>query len=142
MKNKKWKRSGALTVEASVLFGTLCIVMGILISLTIHVYRRAWYTAAACETVLTGSGRGVLKGTEGSALAQRKWEERKGDFFPEPEDFFSWAGGGEKNVQVQVQGSTVFWGCADLSFCLEKEMKILRPVTFVRQAAAWKEGGD
>ena len=65
MKDGKWKRSGALTVEASVLFGTLCIVAGILISLTLHVYQRAWYTAAACgkrpyrqrERCFKGDGR-------------------------------------------------------------------------------------
>lgn len=142
MKNRKWKRSGSLTVEASVLFGTLCIVMGILISLTIHVYQRAWYTAAACETVLTGSGKGVLRETDGAALAQGKWKELKESFCPEPEDLFSQAGGDQETVQVQIRGSTVFWGYADLSFELKKEMKILRPVTFVRKAAAWRDGGD
>ena len=51
-------------------------------------------------------------------------------------------GGDEDKVRVQIQGNTVFWGTADVSFSLEKEMKILRPVTFIRKAAAWKDGGD
>ena len=35
-----------------------------------------------------------------------------------------------------------FRAIQNVSFSLEKEMKILRPVTFVRKAAAWKDGGD
>lgn len=142
MKDGKWKRSGALTVEASVLFGTLCIVAGILISLTLHVYQRAWYTAAACESVLTGSGKGVLKEKDGAAMTREKWELLRESFYPEPDGLSAQVGGDEDMVRVQIQGNTVFWGTADVSFSLEKEMKILRPVTFVRKAAAWKDGGD
>lgn len=142
MKNKKWKYSGAVTVEASVLFGVLCIVAGILISLTIHVYQRAWYTAAACEIILTGTGKGFLKETDGVNIAQIKWELLKEDFYQEPDNFTSSVGGDADSVRVQIQGNTRFWGCADISFSLKKEMKILRPVTFIRKVSAWKDGGD
>lgn len=142
MKNHKGKYSGTVTVEASVLFGMLCIVAGILISLTIHVYQRAWYTAAACETVLTGSGKGILKEADGVALAQKKWETLCEDFYQEPDGFSSCVGGDEDIVQVQMKGNTLFWGYTDVAFSLEKQMKILRPVPFIRKMAAWKDGGD
>ena len=95
MTDGKWKCSGALTVEASVLFGTLCIVAGILISLTLHVYQRAWYTAAACESVLTGSGKGVLKETDGVAMTREKWELLRESFYPGPDGLSAQAGGDE-----------------------------------------------
>lgn len=129
-------------MEASILFGMLCIVAGILVSLTMHVYQRAWYTAAACETVLTGSGKGILKETDGVALAQKKWETLREDFYQEPDGFSASVGGDQDIVRIQLKGNTPFWGCEDVTFSLEKQMKVLRPVTFVRKMAAWKDGGD
>ena len=141
MKKKKWITAGYLTLESSILFPTICIMTGVMLSLAIHVYQRAWYTAAACESVLTGSGAGVMKGTDGAGKTKEKWEELQKSFYLEAERLWTQTQGDQDSVMVRAEGNTVFWGIRGMEFAVQEEMKILRPVEFVRKAAAWKDGG-
>ncbi len=141
MRKKKWILAGYLTVESSILFPVICIMTGIMLSLTIHVYQRAWYTAAACESVLTGSGKGILEGTDGVKFAEEKWEGLQNGFYLKPERMSAQIQGDQDRVSVRAEGSTVFWGIHGLDLEIQKEMKILRPVKFIRKAVAWKDGG-
>lgn len=143
MKNGRWKCSGSLTVESSFLFPLICIVTVSFFSLAVLKYQKAWYTAAVCETLLAGSGRSMREGSDGLEYAKEKWENRKsgdGSFFGKVS---SDVRGTEEQLSMCVEGDTIAGVLGNLRFTVQKEMKVIRPVEFIRKAAAWKEvAGD
>ena len=71
--NRKYRKRGMLTVEASLLIPLAVLSVGIMISLSIFSYQRCWYTQAGCETVLAGSTQEVLKNSSGREKAEARW---------------------------------------------------------------------
>ena len=67
-------KKGSLTVEASFVIPLSVMVMALVLSLGFFLYQRCWYTQAACETVLSGSTRAVLKGKSGEEEAKKRWD--------------------------------------------------------------------
>ncbi|NCB91776.1 MAG: hypothetical protein EOM40_04285 [Clostridia bacterium] len=136
---KEYRVRGMLTVEASLLIPLAVIVFGIMLSLSFHVYQRCWYTQAACETVLYASISGVKKGTDGSAQAKEKWNTISGEFYLVPQKLTGVAGGNKDHAELNITGATPIWGREGIKFSIQKEHKIIKPVVFIRRAAALKE---
>lgn len=132
----RWKEKGYLTVEASLIISMAVIVTGIMISLCIHVYQRCWYTQAACETVLTGSSRGILAGSDPLEKAKEKWSDLQQGFYPEPERFAFATEGDDENIRHKITGNTSVWGKISMKIETEASQKMIRPVKFIRKIKA------
>lgn len=135
----KKRAKGYLTVEAS-LTGTMAVIAaGIMISLCLYVYQRCWYTQAACETVLSGSSQGILKGSSAVQEAEEKWTVLKEEFYPLPTELSASSGGGKNEIRHTITGSTLVWGRNSLEFHVNAVQKLVRPVPFIRKTAALLE---
>ena len=55
-KRDRRRKKGSLTVEASLVVPLCVMILTFLLSLTFYVYLRCWYTQAACEVSVQGSG--------------------------------------------------------------------------------------
>ena len=66
-KRDRRRKKGSLTVEASLVVPLCVMILTFLLSLTFYVYLRCWYTQAACEVSVQGSGYGVLEGRTGKS---------------------------------------------------------------------------
>lgn len=130
------RKKGYLTVEASVILSMAVIAAGIVISLYIYVYQRCWYTQAVCETVLSGSSQGILKGSSVADAAEKKWETLKSEFYPEPINLSSSFGGGKDEIRHEITGETAVWGRNSFRFHVKAAQKPVRPVPFIRKTAA------
>lgn len=135
----KWKTKGYLTVEASLIISMSVIVAGLMISLCFHIYQLCWYTQAACETVMSGSSQSILKGSDALEKAEEKWEIRKNEFYPVPENFSSSVSGNKKEISHKITGSTPVWGKFPLQIDVSVSQKLVRPVNFIRKIAALAE---
>ena len=130
------KMRGMMTVEASFLIPMVVMAAGIMISLSIFVYQRCWYTQAACETVLAGSTQGILKKASGTEKAEERWNILRKECYPVPEEFSSSVGGSTDRVQIEIAGSTPVWGRKGINMKISVSQKSVRPVKFIRKAAA------
>lgn len=138
----KWKRQGMLTVEASLVVTMAILVTGLMLSLSFYMYQRCWYTQAACETAFTGSFCGVLQGNDPVQKGNEKWKIRKEEFYLKPIHMASRTEGNKNMVRVHVEGETKVWGRAGFRFQADISKKVIRPVPFIRKAAAIKEIGE
>lgn len=136
----KWKKKGYLTVEASFVITLSILMTGFVISLCFHVYQRCWYTQAACETVLTGSGKGNLKGRSAQEKANEKWNVLKNECYLQPHNLKVQHFGGEDQVSCDIIGETSVWGGKSLGFHAQVSQKIIRPVIFIRRTEALLDG--
>ena len=64
---KKWLSRGVITIEASYIIPWSVLIIALLITMLFFVHNRAWYTAAACETAL--SGNRYVEGSAGTGSA-------------------------------------------------------------------------
>lgn len=127
----KWRRKGYLTVEASFILSMAVIVTGIMLSLCFHVYQRCWYTQAACETVLSGSFQGTLKGRAALEKAEEKWDKLT--------EMSSSVTGNDREIRCRVERTTPVWGKMPLRMEVSASQKVVRPVTFIRKIEALTE---
>lgn len=137
-KKNRWNKSAAMTVEASFIIPMSILAAGIILSLSFHVYQRSWYTMAACESVLTGSAKGILKGTSAKEQAEKKWNMLNSEFYLKPDRLSGAVGGDNNKIEVKISGSTPVWGRRSLPLEIGAAQKIIRPVRFIRKTAAWK----
>ncbi|MBQ2646360.1 MAG: hypothetical protein IJF82_03210 [Achromobacter sp.] len=72
---KKWLSRGVITIEASYIIPWSVLIIALLITMLFFVHNRAWYTAAACETAL--SGNRYVEGSAGTGSAGLL--DKKGD---------------------------------------------------------------
>lgn len=135
---KKWKRRAVITVEASFLVPMAVMAVGIMISLSFHVYQRCWYTQAACETVLAGSAQGILKGDSGTEKAKERWDVLGTECYLVPQQFSSSMGGGSDKISINISGSTSVWGRPGIRLGISRTQDIVRPVKFIRKISAVK----
>ena len=78
-KRDRRRKKGSLTVEASLVVPLCVMILTFLLSLTFYVYLRCWYTQAACEVSVQGSGYGVLEGRTGQEKAEKKWKTKRSE---------------------------------------------------------------
>ena len=62
-------------MEASLVVPLCVMILTFLLSLTFYVYLRCWYTQAACEISVQGSGYGVLEGRTGQEKAEKNGKQ-------------------------------------------------------------------
>ena len=128
-KRDRRRKKGSLTVEASLVVPLCVMILTFLLSLTFYVYLRCWYTQAACEVSVQGSGYGVLEGRTGQEKAEKKWKTKgiSGEIT-----------GNQKEVRVKITGKVSVWGRPHLEFETKIGQKIIRPVIFVRKVIAFR----
>ena len=56
---REYLRKGSFTIEAACVMSLVLLVLMGVLYLTFFVHNRAWLTAAACESALTGSMEGI-----------------------------------------------------------------------------------
>ena len=75
-------RKGSFTIEAACVMSLVLLVLMGVLYLSFFVHNRAWLTAAACESALTGSMEGIRKdGQSQEAAAVRSRELGNVGFF-------------------------------------------------------------
>lgn len=130
----KWKRKGYLTVEASFILSMAVIVTGLMLSLGFYVCQRCWCTQAACEIVLSGSSRGILKGSSPLQEAEWKSEILKKEWYLQPEKISFSTDGDEDEVHHRITGTIPVWGTRTLKIEAQASQKVVRPVVFILKA--------
>ena len=140
--NKKTRliKKGSLTVEASFVIPLSVMVMALVLSLGFFLYQRCWYTQAACETVLAGSTRAILKGKSGEEEAKKRWDiMRKESPMPWNQITSAITGSGDR-LEVHITGETPVWGRKSWKAGVTVSQKIVRPVTYIRKLEALQKG--
>lgn len=129
----KWKQSGMLTVEASMIFSLILIVLGLMLSLMFHTYRNCWYTQVGCETVLAGSSQGVLKNSSGLSASQKRLSQLKNEFYMIPNNFDAFVSQKGENLRFHCKGTTTVLGFPNINMKIEIEQRICKPVVYIRK---------
>lgn len=132
----KWKCRGALTVEAAFIGVFSIVVAGIVLSLWLYVYQRCWYTQAACEIAMTGSGQGIFENQNALGIANEKWAIMQTECYPQPDALTGTVTDGSKDICVRIAGRTPIWGRNGLNLSVEISQKKIKPVSYVRKMAA------
>ncbi len=132
------RKKGSLTVEASLVVSLCVMILTFLLSLTFYVYLRCWYTQAACEVSVQGSGYGVLEGRTGQEKAEKKWKTKRSESGFSGKCISGEITGNQKEVQVKITGKGVRVGKTASGFETKIGQKIIRPVTFVRKVTAFR----
>ena len=70
---REYLRKGSFTIEAACVMSLVLLVLMGVLYLTFFVHNRAWLTAAACESALTGSMEGIRKDGQAEQV-QRAWK--------------------------------------------------------------------
>ena len=126
-KRDRRRKKGSLTVEASLVVPLCVMILTFLLSITFYVYLRCWYTQAACEVSVQGSGYGVLEGRTGQEKAEKKWKTKRSE-----------SGFSGKSISGEITGNVSVWGRPHLEFGTKIGQKIIRPVIFVRKVIAFR----
>ena len=127
---KQWKR-GSYTVEAAFLVPVAVMLTALLIVYTFYVHNKVWYTAAACEAALEGSGRLESSGLTPVQAAGKKAEERaEQQVMPgtRPEiqtDSGSWG------TRVAYRGGNAFFLKQLFTYTVEVTAEKIRPVSYL-----------
>lgn len=129
----KWKQRGMLTVEASMIFSLILIVLGIMLSLMLHTYRNCWYTQAGCETVLAGSSQGVLKKTSGLNVSQKRLSQLRKEFYTIPDNFEAFVSQKGEKLFFYCEGTTTVLGFPNINMKIQIEQRICKPVVYIRK---------
>lgn len=134
-----WKVRASLTVEAACLVPLSIIATGVMLSLGIFLYQRAWYTQAACEAVLSGTTQAVLKDRSAMELTSKRWQILQEESAMIPVSINGGVSGNENRVNVKFGGRTPVWGLDDFIIQLDVSGQTIRPVKLLRQTAALRE---
>ena len=137
-KRDRRRKKGSLTVEASLVVSLCVMILTFLLSLTFYVYLRCWYTQAACEVSVQGSGYGVLEGRTGQEKAEKKWKTKRSERGFSGKGISGEITGNQKEVRVKITGKVSVWGRPHLEFETKIGQKIIRPVIFVRKVIAFR----
>lgn len=139
-------KKGSLTIETACLMPLLLLVLMGILYLSFFVHNRAWLTAAAYESALSGSMEGIRKDGQVYETARIRSEELANTGFFGAENLSTQTNVG-KEVQVTYDLDTVS-GYGGLSWHLRTEgtAKIIDPVKHIRKirsaAAILKGAGE
>lgn len=129
-------RRGSFTVETACVMPVVLFVLMGLLYLCLFVHNRAWLTAAAYESAVSGSMEGIKKDGPVYETARIKSQSLGSLGFFGAENLSSQTNAGKK-VQVSYDLDTV-GSYTGLSWHLhaEGEAKVLRPVGWIRKIKA------
>ena len=144
---KRWCRA-VITVEAAYVVPWTVILLAILLTMSFYVHNRVWYTAAACETAL--SGNRYTEGRDGSGSAgwadRPKSENASGSGYAEAtamqriRDQAMPGNTPEKQISCTKSGTEVSFSgqvpvfSQSFSWSVKESVRKVRPVTVVRSA--------
>ena len=139
-------RKGSLTVEAACVMSLILLVIMGLIYLSFFVHNRAWLTAAAYESAVSGSMEGIKRTGQVYDTARMRSEELGRVGFFGAENLSTQTNVG-KEVQVTYDLDTISsYGNFNWHLRTEGTSAIIDPVKHIRKmraaAAVLKEMGD
>lgn len=137
---------GSLTVETACVMPLILLVLMGLIYLSFFVHNRAWLTAAAYESAISGSMEGIRKNGEVYETARMRSEELGSTGFFGAENLSTQTNVG-KEVQVTYDLDTISsYGNLSWHLRIEGISAIINPVKHIRKlraaAAVLKGMGD
>lgn len=130
---------GSFTIEAACVMSiVLLTVMGV-IYLSFFVHNRAWLTAAACESALTGSMEGIRKDGQAEQAAESRCRELGNVGFFGAENLTGQVQGGKK-IKVTYTADTISgFGGLKWELMAEGSSLIIRPAAWIRKIKAASE---
>lgn len=133
---KKFLKRGSFTVEAACVMSLVLITVIGILYLCFFVHNRAWLTAAACESALTGSMEGIREDGKAKEAAEVRSRALGNTGFFGAENLKIQVQEG-KNIKVTYTADTnaVFGG---FSWKLKAEgtSKVIDPVVWIRNLKA------
>lgn len=129
-------KKGSFTIEAACVMSLVLLVLMGTLYLSFFVHNRAWLTAAACESALTGSMEGVQKDGQPEQAAMQRSQELGNTGFFGAENLSRQVKTGKK-VEVIYTADTVS-GFGGFSWKLQADGNsgIIRPVEWIRKVKA------
>ena len=129
-------RKGSFTIETACVMPLILLVLMGLIYLSFFVHNRAWLTAAAYESAVSGSMEGIKKNGEIYDTARMRSEELESNGFFGAENLDTQTNVG-KEVQVTYDLDTIS-SYGNLSWHLRTEGKsvVINPVKHIRRLRA------
>lgn len=129
-------KRGSFTVEAACVMPLILFTLMGLLYLCFFVHNRAWLTAAAYESAVSGSMEGIWENGKVYEAAQIKGESLGSSGFFGAENLSMHVNAG-KNVQVIYEEDTIA-GYTGLIWHLRVEggVKVIRPVGWIRKIKA------
>lgn len=129
-------KKGSMTVETACLMPLLLLVLMGLLYVSFFVHNRAWLTAAACESAVSGSMEGIKKEGQVYETARMKSVELGSTGFYGAENLGTQTNAG-KSVQVTYDLDTVSsFGGLSWHLHVEGNSEVVRPVGWIRKARA------
>lgn len=127
-------RKGSMTVETALLTPFVLLAWMGAVSACLFVHNRAWLTAAAYESAITGSWEAVC--SEGDV--ENRAREKLGLLLENPlygsEDVHARAEIKDGRISVTVEGRHAAYGGLKWSFRVTGSRRLCRPEAFIRQA--------
>lgn len=135
---KKYKK-GSLTVETACIMPLILLVLMGILYLCFFVHNRAWLTAAAYESALSGSMEGIKKDGQVYETARMRSEALGNNGFFGAENLSAQTNVG-KNVQVTYDLDTIAsFGGLSWHLRVEGNSSIVKPVSWIRKIKAASE---
>lgn len=128
----------SITVEACMVMMIVLIVTFSLISLCFYLHNRAWYTAAAGEAAITAATEAVSRATDVNAVLAGKETDLNGlCSFPDWSDGIAGVNNNDTEIVVTAASEIPFFMIGrSFSMSVKENMKIIRPVIFIRTVQA------
>lgn len=132
-------KKGSFTIEAACVMSLVLLVLMGVLYLSFFVHNRAWLTAAACESALTGSMEGVRKDGQPQEAASVRSRELGNVGFFGAENLTGQVNGG-KEIKVTYTADTVSgFGGLKWKLAVDGSSRVVRPVEWIRKIRAASE---
>lgn len=132
-------KKGSFTIEAACVMSLVLLVLMGVLYLSFFVHNRAWLTAAACESALTGSMEGVRKDGQPQEAASVRSRELGNIGFFGAENLTGQVNGG-KEIKVTYTADTVSgFGGLKWKIAVDGSSRVVRPVEWIRKIRAASE---
>lgn len=132
-------RKGSLTVETACIMPLILLVLIGILYLCFFVHNRAWLTAAAYESALSGSMEGVKEDGQVYETARMRSEALGNNGFFGAENLSTQTNVG-KSVQVTYDLDTIAsFGGLSWHLRVEGSSSVVRPVSWIRKIKAASE---
>ena len=131
---REYLRKGSFTIEAACVMSLVLLVLMGVLYLTFFVHNRAWLTAAACESALTGRKDG-----QAEQAAEIRCRELGNIGFFGAENLTGQVQGGKK-IKVTYTADTISgFGGLKWELTAEGSSLIIRPAAWIRKIKAASE---
>ena len=132
-------KKGSFTIEAACVMSLVLLVLMGVLYLSFFVHNRAWLTAAACESALTGSMEGIRKDGQSQEVAAVRSRELGNVGFFGAENLTGQVKNG-KEIKVTYTADTISgFGGFRWKLTAEGSSRVIRPVEWIRKIRAASE---